>query len=184
MTSCAWCGTVIDRSDASVASHGICQECEATFLEGAGSVPAGELVEGFEFPLLLVNWNVELVEANNELRNWVKKELAAIKGRLGGDVLGCIHSSEPGGCGRTADCARCQIRNSVTRTYFTGEPLTDVDSHQEMMTECGPRTIHLKISTAKFLNSVLLKIVAQTGPGETGLREAAIRRSSGLPNAC
>ena len=159
MIVCAWCESVLKHDASTVVSHGICQECRDIFLEGAGSVPAGELLEGFEFPLLLVNSNVELIEANHELRSLVKKEVAEIKGRLGGEIFGCIHSTEPGGCGKTNACPTCLLRNSVATTYYTGEPLTDVDSYHTFLTNGGLRTVQFRISTAAFLDSVLLKMV-------------------------
>jgi hypothetical protein len=48
----------------------------------------------------------------------------------------------------------------VTATHETGKALIDVDSYQEIMTEDGLKTVHLKISTVKRADSVLLKIVA------------------------
>ena len=70
----------------------------------------------------------------------------------------CVYSRHPGGCGKTVHCEACAIRDSVTKTYRTGEPVVDAVSYQEILAKDGPKRIPLRISTVKTANSVLLKI--------------------------
>ena len=119
-----------------------------------------EFIGRFNFPILVVNENVELADANEKALEFAGKTSDEIVGQRGGEFLECIHSALPGGCGRTIHCKACTIRNSVRATYETGQPLINVDSYQQVMTEDGLKNVHLKISTAKALDSVLLKIVA------------------------
>jgi hypothetical protein len=138
----------------------MCPRCQAAFLGGPGPVSLKEFVGGFEFPVILVGPDTELLEANHEALRLVRKGLEEVRGQLAGEVLECIYAKHPGGCGRQVHCKACAIRNSVTTTHKTGNSLTDVDSYQEIMTEDGLKTVHLKISTVKRADSVLLKIVA------------------------
>ncbi len=126
---------------------------------GRGPVSLKEFINEFGFPVVLVNSNVELIDANQEALRFVGKDLDQIKGQLGGEVLECIYAAEPGGCGNTVCCKACTIRNSVNSTHHTGKPLVDVDAYQDIMTKDGLRRVHLKISTVKSADSVLLKIV-------------------------
>ena len=156
---CGWCGVLIKPGEPSPVSHGICPNCETAFLEARGSVTLKEYIERFAFPIVVVNSNVELIEANPGAVRFVGKDVAQIEGKLGGDVIECVHASQAHGCGRTVHCKACTIRNSVTRTYQTGVPVIDALAYQEIATKNGPEKIRLKVSTVKVSDSVLLKMV-------------------------
>ena len=160
MTICAWCGAILKPSEPSFVTHGMCPKCQVAFVGGPGPVSLREYIGKFEFPIILVNSNVELIEANQRALEFFGKERDEIEGQLGGEVMECIHARRPGGCGKTVHCKACAIRNSVKATHETGRPLIDVESYQEIMTEDGLKRVHLRISTAKTADSVLLKIVA------------------------
>ncbi len=138
----------------------MCPKCQAGFLGSPGPVSMKEFVGRFEFPVILVGPGTELLEANHEALRLVRKGLEEVRDQLAGEVLECIYAKHPGGCGRHVHCKACAVRNSVTATHETGKALIDVDSYQEIMTEDGLKTVHLKISTVKRADSVLLKIVA------------------------
>ena len=63
---------------------------------GRGPVSLKEFINEFGFPVVLVNSNVELIDANQEALRFVGKDLDQIKGQLGGEVLECIYAAEPG----------------------------------------------------------------------------------------
>ena len=159
MIVCSWCDTTLNTEEPSRVSHGICPRCKDVFFGHLEPVSVKEYIEGFGFPIFLVNSNVELEQANEGACAFAGKEFSEIEGRLGGNVIECVYSKHPGGCGKTVHCEACTIRNSVTRTYRTGEPVVDAVSYQEVLTDDGPRKIPLRISTVKNANSVLLKIV-------------------------
>ncbi len=138
----------------------MCPKCQVEFIGGPGPVSLKEFIRKFDFPIVLVNSNVELIDANLGALELVGKEFHEVEGRLGGDVLECIHATRPGGCGQTVHCKGCAIRIAVRTTLETGRPLIDVDSFQDVMTENGLERMHLKLSTAKRSDTVLLKIVA------------------------
>ena len=160
MTICAWCGLVLKPERPAFITHGMCPTCQVAFLGGPGPVPLKKYIGKFDFPVIVVGPDAELIEANSEALKLVGKERQEVQGQLAGEVLECIYSKHPGGCGKQVHCKACAIRNSVTDTYRTGRPLIDVDSYQEVMTKDGLKTVHLKISTVKKSGSVLLKIVA------------------------
>jgi hypothetical protein len=107
----------------------------------------------------VVGPNSELQEANKRACAMVGKDHSEITGRLAGQVMECVYARHPGGCGQSVHCEACTIRRSVTRTHRTGEPVIDVESYQEIVTNDGPKRVLLRISTAKSQDSVLLKIV-------------------------
>ena len=119
-----------------------------------------EFIGRFEFPVIVVGPDTELIEANSGALRLVDKKRREVRGQLAGEVLECIYAKKPGGCGQQVHCKACAIRNSVTATHRTGRPLIDVDAYQEVMTKDGLKRVHLKVSTAKRSGSVLLKIVA------------------------
>lgn len=57
-------------------------------------------------------------------------------------------------------CKGCAIRIAVRTTFETGRPMIDMESFQEIVTDGQLERVHLKISTAKGSDLVLLKIVA------------------------
>jgi hypothetical protein len=160
MTICAWCDRVIKPGRPSFVTHGICPTCQVAFVGGAGPVSLSEFIAKFKFPVIVVGPDAELIEANRRAGRMLGKDPSAIRGQLAGEVLECIYACQPGGCGRHVHCKACAIRNSVTDTHRTGTPLVDVDSYQEIMTKDGLKRVHLKITTVKRADSVLLKIVA------------------------
>jgi len=156
---CAWCGLLMEAGRSKDVSHSICPKCQAAFLGHKGPVALADFIQGFGFPIVLVNSAVEVIEANQSALKFFGKEKRDVEGRLGGEVLECLHASETGGCGKTTHCVACAIRNSFNTTYHTGIPQIDVDSYQRIVTKEGQKTVHLKISTIKMSDTVFLKIV-------------------------
>ena len=160
MTVCAWCGAILTPGDPSFVTHGICPKCQVAFVGGPGPASLKEFIGRFNFPIMVVNADVELTGANAQALELVGRTAAAAEGHRGGELLECIHSVHQGGCGRSVHCKACTIRNSVRETYETGAPMIDVESYQQVMTDDGLKKVQFRISTAKVSDSVLLKIVA------------------------
>jgi PAS domain-containing protein len=106
-----------------------------------------------------VNPNAELVDANPSACHFVGKEFEEIQGHLMGEVMPCIHSFHSHGCGKTVHCKACAIRKAVTTTFLTGNPAFEVDSYHDIMTKDGQKRVHLKVSTMKKWDTILLKLV-------------------------
>jgi len=137
----------------------MCADCKAFFVKNAGPVPLREFINRFEFPILVVNSNVEATQANDKALDLLGKHSTDVGGALAGNIMECAHARLPGGCGRTVHCKGCAIRNSVTETYKTGKLLIDVDAYQDIRTPKGTRRTLFKVSTVKQSESVLLRII-------------------------
>jgi hypothetical protein len=120
---CAWCGsTLAEGLDKSV-SEGFCSSCRAGFGAVSGGADFQEFIDAFPFPVLVLNELLQPVAVNKNgafLRTNVSKQSTI------GQVMGCINSKLPEGCGNTAHCSSCVLRKSVTETNETGRPIVKV----------------------------------------------------------
>ncbi len=84
--------------------------------------PGAEVFEAFPAPALIVDGDVRVIAANRAARELVGNggRLPAALLRRGGELLRCIHSFGPGGCGEQAACEECVIRNAVRSAYVNG----------------------------------------------------------------
>jgi len=81
-----------------------------------------------------------------------------VEDRLAGEVVECVYSDFPGGCGRTEHCEACTIRNSLDETVGSGRSLKRVPAYQYIKTPDGIRRKTISISTEKKGSYVLLRI--------------------------
>jgi hypothetical protein len=158
---CAWCGKVLEEKGSpepqSVPeTHGICTACSETVLRGGGTLVS--FLDGMGLPILLLDANAALVTANVAARETLRLDLPKLKGELAGDVIECVYAALPGGCGQQLHCAACQIRNSVTSTFLTGAILEGVEAYQDVRGPGGAERLHLRISTAKLGDAVVLRL--------------------------
>ncbi|HET8733320.1 MAG TPA: PAS domain S-box protein, partial [Anaeromyxobacteraceae bacterium] len=74
-----------------------------------------EVFESYPAPTLIVDGDVRVLLANRAARALIGSPPAAGSPapRRGGELLKCIHSFGPGGCGRQPDCDDCVVRNAV-----------------------------------------------------------------------
>jgi hypothetical protein len=75
----------------------MCPKCQVAFVGGPGPVSLKDFIGKFEFPIILVSSNVELIEANQKALEFFGKEFDETEGQLAGEVLECIHARRPGG---------------------------------------------------------------------------------------
>ncbi len=67
------------------------------------------VINAFPAPIFIVDRDVWISAIN---------DAAAAMQMRGGEALHCVHATEThGGCGRSASCKDCVIRNSVTKTF-------------------------------------------------------------------
>jgi PAS domain S-box-containing protein len=79
--------------------------------------------------ILLVDERGVVKRLNNTLSRWIGKELPAEGEYQPGDIVGCIHALGGGeGCGKTAHCPGCPIRNAFESVLRTGQPVHDVET--------------------------------------------------------
>ncbi len=156
---CAWCKANLDpaqKSQDGPITHGICDACMEMVLAGPQSM--NEFLDSLETPILMVNSNGETMYANRVACDFLGKTNESLNGVLGGDVMQCIHSRAPGGCGGTVHCKSCEVRNSVTHTYETGEACVRVPAHMDIIDSNATMEIRFFVSTEKAGETVLLQI--------------------------
>lgn len=158
---CAWCKQAIGDATAVAAasptSHGICERC-AGLLERFDQRRLGAFLDDIRHPVLCVDDDVRVLHGNRAAAAALGTDSAAMRGRLGGEVVQCAHSRQGGGCGHTASCSACVIRGSVDTTFRTGRPVLAAEAWQEVFTEDGVRRQHLRVSTERSGQFVLLHI--------------------------
>jgi hypothetical protein len=119
---CCYCKKPVKTlpSESDEVSHGVCDRCLPLMARELGQ-PMQEFLDELIAPVLVVQDNARVISANAAARKLLRKEQLEICGELAGDVIGCRHAREPGGCGRTQHCKSCAIRQCVTHTLNTGE---------------------------------------------------------------
>ena len=138
-------------------THGVCDDC-LLWLRNGMNQSLRDYLNKFDFPVLLVDSNVDVKMANDEAKDFIGKDLSEIEGYKGGDAIECEHARLPGGCGNTIHCTTCTIRNVVTDTSRSGENFKNIPAYQNIYSSNGVVKKHLKISTENFSDLVLLKI--------------------------
>ena len=158
-------GTLADPAkDEERISHGICRRCLEQLMSGKGET-LDEYLDTLQVPIFVVNNDARLVTANKHALGLVEKSSNQVTGELGGEVFGCSHATQPGGCGEQVHCQSCTIRNSVEETFKTGTPSVRIPACQDLDTYEGPRKVRFVISTEKYGDVVLLRIdEAQSEP--------------------
>ncbi len=83
--------------------------------------------------LLLINEEGVVKQVNHTLSRWVGRDVAAYPSAQPGDFVGCIHAiGDPAGCGHTAHCATCPIRNTFESALRSGQPVHDVEAETRL----------------------------------------------------
>lgn len=159
---CAWCNREISadscgQSD-NVISHGICEECRDYFFPRAGPPTLGEFLDMLPVPLLVVDYDVKVIAANDKALKLLGKEAGKIEGMYGGEAMECPYARLAEGCGTTVHCRSCAIRLNVLDTYTTGQSHYDVPAYQDVCFSKRDKNICFYISTWKTGEFVLLRI--------------------------
>ncbi len=161
LQKCAWCGKHLGHvgfEDDTRISHGICPECSNSLLT-CSTYDLRCLLDKLPGPIFLVNKNFKVVTINSNTEKMLTKGHLEFEGFFGGQVIDCIHSFEPGGCGNTAHCAGCVIRNSVVKTLQTGVGCSEKPAFQYLKKPEGCIKVGFLITTEKVGdNSVVLQI--------------------------
>jgi PAS domain-containing protein len=138
-------------------THGIFPTCAYKTL-GFEKRSLQELLETVTEPVIAVDADGVVVEANGRAQKVLKKDLGEVQGKRGGDVIECEYARSPGGCGSTEHCLTgCVIRRSVAHTHDTGEGLQRQSAMQLIFTRSGAQETRFTISTEKTGNLVLLR---------------------------
>jgi CheY-like chemotaxis protein len=158
--SCAWCRrTIASASTPGSVSHGICAECLNDLESRAGS--SSNLLETFAGAVMLVDLEGRALGANSRLADVVHRPHSSVPQLLIGDVISCLNAPLPGGCGRTPQCSRCEIRQAVDRTRSSGTSSTGVTAYATVSSPDGPALHRLSLSLEPVgADAVLIRIDA------------------------
>lgn len=171
---CQYCRQLIRRlpgwDDQEVVSHGVCVTCLPRLLEDLGE-PLENFLDRLAPPVFLLQRNCLVLAANEAAREYMSVPTIELGGVFTGNVIGCKHAMEPGGCGGTVHCVSCAIRRSVTSTFETGEPLEKIPAYAEVGLLSGDRRIRFTISTRKVRDVVWLEIESVANAPSVGAVE-------------
>jgi len=156
---CAYCNRVLREgiTKESPISHSICQDCVTRCLSKLG-VDISKYLDMFNAPVILVNQDTRVLEASNEAVRFLQKPVDQIIDTLTGSAIDCTFAGLPGGCGKTDRCPGCVLRETILKTYETGEP---VDQYPVILSQGVADQMHpinLLISTRKIGTVIMVKI--------------------------
>lgn len=156
---CSFCPAVIrpGTSPGDQISHGICSACYNRILTSHG-FNVRKFVDLFDAPVILVDADVRILEANSLAIAAVGKPVAQVKGTLCGDMIDCVNAFLPEGCGNTRTCPDCTLRDSVNQTYATGDPVTRRPAVVTRRAGNTEEHLHFRVTTRKDGGVVLLRL--------------------------
>ena len=102
--TCAWCGITLQPDTHqerrySPITHGICPSCAEQVL-GHERSSFSEFLDTLGGPVIVVDGDGIVLNANKQAQNLLQKDLDAVRGKRGGDIIECQYSRSSGGCGR------------------------------------------------------------------------------------
>ena len=157
-TLCSFCNTVIHPGNSAEdpVSHGVCTICYDRILAEHG-FNIRKFLNMLDVPVVLVDNDATILAANSLALSIIKRPVNGVPGKKFGFVFDCINASLPGGCGKTAFCPNCIIRNTIVETYSTGIPVINRPALIHQHASKGESGVPLCISTQKDGDVVLLR---------------------------
>lgn len=157
---CAWCQKTIESTSShlenKLISHGLCDDCRIKMEYNFTSLE--DFINKLNEPIMIVDKEGLVQGANQSVAKMLQISRETFKNQKGGDVMECIYADLPEGCGETIHCSGCTIRNTVMKTYETGQSQIDVEGYQYLKTPTGQKRMKILISTEKLGEHVLLRI--------------------------
>ena len=158
---CSWCKADLgeiktDIRDAAI-THGICNKCVDALLS-RNSKSLHEFLDSLSVPVIMIESGVIVRTGNKHARALLGKQLSEIVDHRPGDIIECVYSKTPGGCGSDVHCKSCAIRKTVTETFATGKSFTDVPSYSDIKALSKVKPVCFMIYTEKVGDFVLLRI--------------------------
>jgi hypothetical protein len=97
------------------------QEDAVSPLEPAAAAFSSTVFDALPFAAFVVDSDVRLLAANQAASRLLRGDAVSELRRRGGEALQCINSNE--GCGKSAACTDCAIRNAVVYAVSKGQPI-------------------------------------------------------------
>ncbi len=139
-------------------SHGTREPCAKHYIRQREGLNMGEYLNTFQYPVLLMNDEGRVLASNQEMADFLGKSDRETFGMSGGTVMKCVYAQLPEGCGQTIHCKACGIRNTVTRTFESGEPII----RNRVFIDREDGRAHFLISTCK--RSETVQVVIEKAP--------------------
>jgi hypothetical protein len=156
---CSFCGVVLypGSSPAAPVSHGVCKSCYTRIIRDQG-LNIENYLNLLDAPVFLVDADVNVLAANYLAIVAVGKPPELVNGNICGDVIECVNTFLPEGCGKTPFCPDCTIRASVNETFKTGKPITGRPAEVTQKVGDRAKNTHLLVTTRKSGDVVLLRL--------------------------
>ena len=159
---CAWCHKDLGEFPARVQAerpitHGICDECSEQLLAESGEA-MDIFLDRLEVPVLLLGEGVDVLTGNKAAREILGKSLPRVPGERLGNIVECVYSQLPEGCGRTVHCRSCTVRKTVLETFKTGKSLEKIKAYPDVQLGSSRKSLNLEVTTQKMGRFVLLRI--------------------------
>ncbi|NPE27928.1 PAS domain S-box protein [Methanococcoides sp. SA1] len=97
--------------------------------------------------MILINQDHRVKNVNRATSITLEKEKKDCIGILSGELFECINSLKEEGCGKNEECSECNIRNSVTYAFDSGENIYKKEGQLKIIINGLPKTIDFLIST-------------------------------------
>jgi PAS domain-containing protein len=136
---------------------GVCDKCARALLAECG-VELGRYLEGLESPIMLVDSRGVVVAASRQALEKLGVHASEVEGKLCGDVFRCVHASLPGGCGKTAECPKCNLRQCIEATLRSKTATPSVPLRLTTGTPHDPKWLGIAVATEYFSGVVMLRI--------------------------
>jgi hypothetical protein len=108
------------------------------------------ILDAFPSPVFVVGPDVRIMDMNAAASRMLGMKLEVTVNRRAGVVLDCINSTAVvGGCGRSAHCRECQVRNSVVKS-LSGEKVVREKARMQLVREGAVVPLYFLITTAPF----------------------------------
>ncbi|MDD2764214.1 MAG: hypothetical protein PHE83_09610 [Opitutaceae bacterium] len=167
--ACAWCQKLLveDASGDAKISHGICEDCLRRMV--GGSVRLGDFLNRLDFPVLVTDRDLTVVEANRAAETIAGSSRTQLKAGPTGVAIECYYAGLPGGCGQTSHCHGCALRQTIVDTYADGQARCGVYAVPQPPADTKGRIVQFRFSTHKVGDSIMVvieetKIVDRAGP--------------------
>jgi nitrogen-specific signal transduction histidine kinase len=156
---CAWCQKVLqdDASAEAEISHGICVECRNKVM-GEATTSLRDFLNDLEFPVLATDGDQVVLAANRAAERTLGKSATRMSGTRVGMAIECYYAGMPGGCGKTAQCRGCALRQNIADTYADGQPRYGDYVEKRNVNGLGSKMVQFRFSTQKINETVVLLI--------------------------
>ena len=156
---CAWCAKELSPSpaDDGEVAHGICLLCKQEFI-GETWLSLKESVSRIPFPVLFVDGDYKVDAVSATAAKLVAGNAKDETKPLTGVVIGCVNSQLPGGCGHSAECVGCILRNTATATFADEMTRNGMSSTHKLLSGGSVRDVIITFSVERISAGVLIYV--------------------------